>query len=135
MAAVLWLSLPVGTRRKVIALGLEAEASPRGGLKGRASQKEAREDGPARRRPPGKGTSLVKEHYCPPRERIPEVVEAALLVRADLTAFDVRRWPGAAWETAVASPEASGRPSTWPSRGGARGRTRPASPNDCHSAA
>jgi len=82
-----------------------------------------------------KGVSIVKEHYCPPRERIPRVVEAVLLVRADLTVLDVRRWSGAAWETAVASPAASGRTSTWPSHGRAPGRTRPASPNDCRSAA
>jgi hypothetical protein len=42
-------------------------------------KKKAREDGP---RPPSsrqKGTSIVKEHYSPPRERIPEVDEAVLL--------------------------------------------------------
>jgi hypothetical protein len=32
-----------------------------------------------------KGVSIVKEHYCPPRERIPEVDEAVLPVRGDLT--------------------------------------------------
>src|SRR3982751_1143041 len=93
--------------------------------------KEAREDG---HRPPSflaKGTSLVKEHYGPPRERIPEAVEA---VPGGLTGYGVRRWSGAAW--AAAEPGASPRRSTTsPSDGRARGRIRTASPSRPRNAA
>jgi hypothetical protein len=54
----------------------------------RAPCAKKRPEGTAPPGPPSpwqKGVSIVKEHYCPPRERIPEVVEAVLLVRADLT--------------------------------------------------
>ena len=37
--------------------------------------------------PLAKGVSIVKEHRCPPREKIPEVIEAVLL-GMDATVFD-----------------------------------------------
>ncbi|HEY3567090.1 MAG TPA: hypothetical protein VGP73_04080 [Thermoanaerobaculia bacterium] len=46
------------------------------------AKKKPEETAPLAAVPLAKGVSIVNEHYCPPRERIPEVVEAVLLVRA-----------------------------------------------------